>query len=214
MSVYTIIEENELNDFLSNYDVGELTDFRGISDGISNTNYFVDTDRGRYVLTIFEQHDFEEMQYFLNLMHHLAEHQVPSADPVANRQGHYLSLFKGKPIALVERLKGSNITETTINHCEQLGVAMGKMHTAGLSFDERQENPRGPAWCQHTAQKVIDKLNDDELEGVIAHEGAIVVRTGSHTSAVLSTSITPVTMCCCMTWRSPPMTGASMKTSA
>jgi len=162
MSVYTIIEENELKDFLSNYDVGELTDFQGISDGIENTNYFVDTDRGRYVLTIFEQHDFGEMQYFLNLMHHLADHQVPSANPVADRQGHYLSLFKDKPIALVERLKGGSITKTTVSHCEQLGAAMGKMHAAGMSFDERQENPRGPAWCQHTAQKVIDKLDDDD----------------------------------------------------
>ena len=159
MSVYTIIEENELKDFLSNYDVGELTDLQGISDGIENTNYFVNTDRGRYVLTIFEQHDFEEMQYFLNLMHHLADHQVPSANPVADAQGHYLNLFKGKPIALVERLKGGSITETSVKHCEQLGAAMGKMHAAGLSFDERQENPRGPAWCQQTAQKVIDKLD-------------------------------------------------------
>ncbi len=170
MSVYTIIEENALRSFLSNYDVGELESFQGISDGIENTNYFVNTDRGRFVLTIFEQHSFEEMQYYLNLMHHLADHEVPSANPVADKQGAYLSLFKEKPIALVERLNGGSILKTTTGHCQQLGSAMGKMHTAGLSYEAHQPNPRGPAWCQHTAQQVFGKLSaadqrmlDDEV---------------------------------------------------
>ncbi len=162
MSVYTIIEENELKSFLSNYDVGELLDYQGISDGIENTNYFVNSTSGRFVLTIFEQHSFEEMQYYLNLMHHLADHQVPSANPVADKQGNYLSKFKNKPIALVERLNGGSIIKTTVNHCQQLGIAMGKMHTAGLSFKSRQNNPRGPAWCQQTALKVMEKLSGSE----------------------------------------------------
>ncbi len=162
MSVYTTIEENELRAFLSNYAVGELDNFQGISDGIENTNYFVNTTTGRFVLTIFEHHDFEEMQYYLNLMHHLADHKVPSANPVANKQGNYLSLFKDKPIALVERLDGGSIINTTINHCELLGAAMGKMHTAGLSYEAKQLNPRGPSWCQHTASKVMEKLSGDE----------------------------------------------------
>lgn len=162
MSVYTIIEDDELKTFLSNYDVGDLQSFQGISDGIENTNYFVDTSRGRFVLTIFEHHSFEEMQYYLNLMHHLADHKVPSANPVADRQGNYLSLFKDKPIALVERLNGGSITDTTVNHCQQLGAAMGKMHAAGLSYEAKLTNPRGPSWCQHTALEIIDKLSEDE----------------------------------------------------
>jgi homoserine kinase type II len=162
MSVYTTIEENELRTFLSNYAVGELESFQGISDGIENTNYFVNTTTGRFVLTIFEHHDFEEMQYYLNLMHHLADHKVPSANPVADKDGQYLSHYKDKPIALVERLEGSSIIDTTVNHCEQLGIAMGKMHAAGLSYDAKQANPRGPSWCQHTASRVIDKLPSSE----------------------------------------------------
>ncbi len=162
MSVYTTIEENELQVFLANYDIGELDHYQGISDGIENTNYFVNTSQGRFVLTIFEHHSFEEMQYYLDLMHHLADQKVPSATPVADKQGNYLSHFKGKPIALVERLSGGSITEISVYHCEQLGMAMGKMHAAGLSFDSRQDNPRGPLWCQQTAQKVLQKLNADE----------------------------------------------------
>ena len=162
MSVYTTIEENELVTFLSNYSVGELENFQGISDGIENTNYFVDTNRGHFVLTIFEHHDFKEMQYYLNLMHHLADHNVPSANPVADKQGNYLSHFKDKPIALVERLSGGSITRTSVNHCQQLGAAMGKMHAAGLSYDAKETNPRGPSWCQHTALQLIDKLSTSE----------------------------------------------------
>ncbi len=166
MSVYTTIESDELEDFLSRYSVGKLVEYQGISDGIENTNYFVDTQNGenkRYVLTIFEHHTFEEMQYYLNLMHHLADHQVPSANPVADKEGHYLRTLKHKPTALVERLAGGSIRDTTVAHCEQIGTAMGKMHAAGLSFDAHQANPRGPAWCVQTAEALQQKLPENDL---------------------------------------------------
>ncbi len=167
MSVYTTIEREQLEQFLLNYNVGELKDYRGISDGIENTNYFVDTVKEgaelRFVLTIFEHHNFEEMQYYLNLMHHLADHQVPSANPVADNQGHYLRTFADKPIALVERLLGGSITKTTLSICEQIGSAMGKMHAAGLSFKQQQANSRGPHWFVETATILQEKLTADEL---------------------------------------------------
>jgi homoserine kinase type II len=162
MSVYTRIETHELETYLSGFSVGELVDYEGISDGIENTNYFVDTSQGRFVLTIFEHHMVEEMQYFLNLMHHLADHGVPSADPVADNQGRYLNSFKDKPIALVKRLNGHSIVETTVDHCRQLGDAMGRMHAAGLEFTEKQENPRGPHWFRTTATKVMPQLSTDD----------------------------------------------------
>ena len=168
MSVYTTIERDQLEQFLANYNVGELKDYRGISDGIENTNYFVDTIKDgaeqRFVLTIFEHHDLDEMQYYLNLMHHLADHKVPSANPVADNGGHYLRLFAGKPIALVERLAGGSITETTVSICEQIGAAMGKMHTAGLSYDAHQPNPRGPHWFVETANVLQEKLPAEDLQ--------------------------------------------------
>ena len=163
MSVYTTIETGELEDFLTNYPVGELVDYRGISDGIENTNYFVDTDQGRFVLTLFEHHDFDEMQYYLGLMHYLADHQVPSANPVADNDGGYLRMLKQKPAALVERLDGGSIRDTTLSHCEQIGTAMGKMHAAGLDYPAHQPNPRGPAWCVSTADAVKPKLPADEV---------------------------------------------------
>lgn len=168
MSVFTPIEREQLVQFLLNYNVGELKDYRGISEGIENTNYFVNTIKEgaelRFVLTIFEHHNFEEMQYYLNLMHHLADHKVPSADPVADNQGHYLRMFSGKPIALVERLPGDSIIATTPSHCRQIGAAMGTMHSAGLSFEAHQPNPRGTAWFVQAATALQEKLPAEELQ--------------------------------------------------
>ena len=166
MSVYTTIETDELAGFLSNYSVGTLGDYEGISDGIENTNYFVNTrngDDGRFVLTLFEHHTFEQMQYYLGLMHHLTDHQVPSADPVADNNGNYVRMFKQKPAALVHRLNGGSIRETSIAHCEQIGAAMGKMHSAGLTYEAHQPNPRGPAWCTRTAEAVYSELSDEDV---------------------------------------------------
>jgi len=168
MSVYTTIERDQLAQLLTNYNVGELSDYRGISEGIENTNYFVDTikdgARQRFVLTIFEHHDFQEMQYYLDLMHHLADHKVPSANPVADNEGHYLRMFGDKPIALVERLAGGSIIDTTVSHCLQIGEAMGKMHAAGLSFEQHQPNPRGPHWFVETANALQEKLPAEDLQ--------------------------------------------------
>ena len=160
MSVYTTIEQHELDAFLGHYPVDVLDSFAGISEGIENTNYFVDCkDGARFVLTIFEHHSFDEMQFFLNLMHHLADHGVPSANPVADNHGQYLRILKDKPAALVERLKGHSIRETTETHCAQIGAALGKLHSAGLSFDASLSNPRGPHWCKETADLVLSKLS-------------------------------------------------------
>lgn len=164
MSVYTTIQHQELVEFLTFYNVGGLKGFQGISDGIENTNYFVDTQNARYVLTIFETHSFEDMQYYLGLMHHLADHKVPSADPVADKEGQYLRVLKGKPAALVKRLNGGSIKETNVHHCAQIGDAMGKMHSAGLSYQPKNENSRGPKWFVQTANQLQEKLPADDLK--------------------------------------------------
>ncbi len=160
MSVYTTIAQQDLEHFLGNYAVGAPTTFTGISEGVENTNYFVDTSSGqRFVLTIFEHHNFVEMQYFLGLMHHLADHGVPSANPVADKAGNYLRVLMDKPAALVERLAGDSICAATLAHCAQIGSALGKLHSAGLSYAAHQPNPRGMTWCTHTASRVLCKLS-------------------------------------------------------
>jgi len=162
MSVYTTVERDELEEVLSHYSLGVLLEYEGISAGIENTNYFVTTSQGEYVLTLFEALTANELPYFLDLMAHLAEHDVPSAHPIADEQGKYLRQLNGKPAALVMRLKGHNIETTNRNQCAELGKALGHLHVVGQSFNGYRQNLRGPHWWQVTAREVLPKLSQVE----------------------------------------------------
>lgn len=161
MSVFTPVSHDELVELLKVYDAGSLVDFEGISDGIENTNYFVTTDRREMVLTLFETHSMEEMGFFLDLMAHVSEHDIPSAHPVAGLDGHYLRMFNGKPAALVERLAGTSLDHPTDQQCATLGTTMARLHLASVSFSGKRENGRGHAWRMSTAEKLFDHLDAD-----------------------------------------------------
>lgn len=158
MSVYTRVEPEQLEEFLKNYDLGSLEQQQGISDGIENTNYFVSTTKGKYVLTLFESLDAEELPFFLDLMAFLAEHEVPSAHPLADRQGDYLRILNDKPAALVQRLSGAWVPEPAAAQCAALGTVLGRLHRVGQAFPRQRENPRGPHWWRVTAERVMEHL--------------------------------------------------------
>ncbi|MDH3979066.1 MAG: homoserine kinase [Gammaproteobacteria bacterium] len=164
MSVFTKVERDELVALLRHYDTGELLDYEGISDGIENTNYFVTTVQREMVLTLFETHSFDEMGYFLDLMAHVAEHGIPSAHPVADRDGHYLRMFKDKPTALVDRLEGTSLDHPTDAQCATLGSTMAKLHLAARSFSDTRSNGRGHDWRMATAEKLLAKLPDQDAQ--------------------------------------------------
>ncbi|MEJ2141511.1 MAG: homoserine kinase [Gammaproteobacteria bacterium] len=164
MSVYTTIERDELDAFLQHYPVGKLLDYEGISAGIENTNYFVDTEQGRFVLTIFESLSREELPFFLDLMAHLAEHDVPSAHPKADNEGRYLRELKQKPAALVQRLAGASVEHPSVVQCAALGKALGHLHVAGQSFSGNRDNERGPHWWHETASAVMPHLSGEEQQ--------------------------------------------------
>ena len=107
MAVYTDITDQELEDFLARFDVGKALAFKGIAEGVENSNFLLDTDTGRFILTIYERRvRAEELPYFLGLMRWLAEHGFPSATPVADRQGQLLSSIRGKPAAIASFMTG------------------------------------------------------------------------------------------------------------
>lgn len=166
MSVYTTLDHNDLSEFLKAYEIGELSDFQGISEGIENTNYFVNTLhnglRQSFVLTIFESIGFDELPYFLELTAYLSEHNVPCAHPIADRDGEYLQTLKGKPAALVQRLPGRSIVNPTAGDCRQVGEVLARLHIAGEEFPVYRANPRGLEWKTRTAAAVMDKLPADE----------------------------------------------------
>ncbi|MCW8829506.1 MAG: homoserine kinase [Gammaproteobacteria bacterium] len=164
MSVYTVVERNELEAYLGNYSLGELIDYQGISAGIENTNYFVTTSEKPLVLTLFENHTADELGYFLDLMAFLAEHGIPSAHPIADNSGHYLRELNGKPAALVMRLRGTNVEQPSEAQCRALGEALGRMHLAGQSFTGQRDNDRGPHWWNTTRQALADRLPAEDRD--------------------------------------------------
>jgi len=163
VSVYTNITENELKDFLTQYNLGTLTSFEGISAGIENTNYFVDTTKGRFVLTIFEHHQLDELGYFLNIMAFMAEHNIPTAHPEKTNDGDYLKILKNKPAALVERLTGSGVDLPSLTQVKVMGEQLAKFHLAGNDFDQHRDNDRGLDWMKNTLQSISKQLTPTEF---------------------------------------------------
>jgi len=163
MSVYTRVERNELEQFLTEYSIGELVDYEGISAGIENTNYFVTTTQGQYVLTLFEALGMNDLPYFLDMTAHLADEGVPCPHPIPDNNNHYLRKLNEKPAALVTRLQGINVITPNVEQVTALGSHLGHMHVAGQSFKQTRPNARGPHWWVETSKQVSSKLNDDEL---------------------------------------------------
>ena len=163
MAVYTRITEADLRALLAEYSIGELEGFRGISAGITNTNYFLDTTTGRWVLTLFEQDDNGPLPFFMQLMDHLAGHGVPGAHPVARNDGGFLSRVRERPAALVYRLTGASITEPQPRHCGSLGGVVAEMHRAVRSFGESQNNTRDLAWIADARDRLAAHLATDTV---------------------------------------------------
>lgn len=160
MSVFTPVSEADLAQWLRNYSLGELRVSEPIEAGIENTNYFVTTTQGRYVLTLFERLPAEELPFYLQLMAHLARHGIPCPAPIADLSDRYLGVLNGKPAALVTRLPGRSLEEPHPAHCAELGALLARMHLAGRSYSAFLENPRGPKWWRLAARDVAPFLDD------------------------------------------------------
>ncbi len=163
MSVYTPVSEAQLADWLRGYSVGAPAAFEPIESGIENTNYFVTTSQGRYVLTLFERLPAGELPFYLELMAHLARHGIPSPAPIANLSDQYLSRLNGKPAALVTRLPGKSIARPGERECTELGALLARMHLAGRSYAAYLDNPRGPKWWRVAARAVRPFLDAQAL---------------------------------------------------
>jgi homoserine kinase type II len=164
LSVYTPVSEGELAEWLGNYSVGTLVSCEPIRAGIENTNYFVTTTQGRYVLTLFERLPAGELPFYVNLMAHLARHGIPCPAPLADLSDRYLRSLNGKPAALVTRLPGRSIERPGAAECAELGALLARMHLAGRSYSAYLENPRGPKWWRLAAREVAPFLDSEHRE--------------------------------------------------
>lgn len=161
MAVFTALQRAEAAAFLTQFDLGTLVDFEGITTGIENTNYFVTTDRGRYVLTLFERLTFKQLPFYLELMRHFARRDLPVPAPQENRAGSLLSEIKGKPAALVTRLEGKAVIDPTPHQCALVGAVLARLHLAGRDFAPFQPHLRGIGWWKETVPRLEPHVPDD-----------------------------------------------------
>jgi homoserine kinase type II len=159
MSVYTAVTPEELRAWLGQYSLGSLVELKGIAAGVENTNYFVTTTHGRYVLTLFERMAPESLPYYLNLMAHLASHGIPCPQPIASLDNRYVNPLKGKPACIVTRLNGAPQMQPTATHCAEVGEMLADLHLAARSYPAELANPRGPHWWRETARLVMPHLD-------------------------------------------------------
>jgi homoserine kinase type II len=148
VAVYTDISDAELAAFLADYDIGAPLSFKGIAEGVENSNFLLETDRGRFFLTIYERRvRAADLPFFLGFMQHLAQHGFPSATPIADRQGRLFGELRGKPAAIVSFLTGLSVRRPTPAHCRQAGVGLAWLHEAGRGFALHRVNDLGhQAW--------------------------------------------------------------------
>jgi homoserine kinase type II len=180
MAVYTDVSFEELEVFLTAYDLGEPHVFKGIAEGVSNSNYFLQTEKGTYILTLYEMRvETSDLPFYLGLMEHLARAGIRCPTPVRARDGAVSGVLNGRAAAVLTFLDGVSLRRPTAEHCQQAGLALAELHQAGASFPGRRANALGPkGWrmladdCTGQADTVADGLRALIEEELTALESA------------------------------------------
>lgn len=164
MAVFTPVSESDANQLLADYDLGTLVSLTGISAGIENSNFFLTTSQGEFVLTVFEVLEAAQLPFYVELMHHLASRQVPVPMPQTRRDGVRISNLHDKPAIIVTRLAGEWVRQPSAAHCEIAARTMAQSHLAAKDFVIYQPNLRGLDWWKITAPKVIHHLSRNQRD--------------------------------------------------
>ena len=180
MAVYTEVSDEDIISFLSHYDIGRVVSFKGIAEGVENSNYLLLTDRSPFIVTLYEKRvSVDDLPFFLGLMEHLAGRGVSCPTPIAGRDGVALRELCGRPAAIIGFLNGVWPRRIRHEHCAALGAAMAELHIAGEDFALSRPNALSTAgWrplfepCRARADRVFDGLEaiiEDELRHLEAH---------------------------------------------
>lgn len=165
MAVFTEVSDKDARELLRRLSLGQLTALRGIQGGIENTNYFLTTDQGEWVLTLFERLSAEQLPFYLYLMKHLAHQGIPVPDPQADaKSGDILHKVCGKPAAIVQKLRGQSQLQPQPVHCAAVGDMLARMHLAARSYEREQPNLRGLPWWNETVPTVLPHLDQAQAE--------------------------------------------------
>src|SRR5689334_7116923 len=164
MAVYTDVAAEELAEFLKSYDIGELLSYKGIAEGVENSNFSMHTTKGSYILTLYEKRVAEgDLPYFLSLMAHLAERGVSCPQPAKNRSGAVYSTLAGRPAAIINFLEGMWPRRPNAAHCAGVGEALAKMHLAGRDFPLFRANPLSVAGWHQLFERAADRADKVQI---------------------------------------------------
>jgi len=167
MAVFTALSHDEVDALLEHYSLGRLRDLQGIASGIENSNFFLTTDRGRYVLTVFERLTPAQLPFYLGLMQHLARKGLPVPEPYETRGQALFCLARDKPAAIVARLAGKAVEAPGPAHCEQVGRFLAQMHLGASDYTVFQPNLRGLGWWKSTASTLQPYLSEARFHELV-----------------------------------------------
>ena len=173
MAVYTHVDDRTLSAFMGQYDLGQPILFKGIAEGVENSNYLLETEKSRLILTLYEKRaNPEDLPYFLNMMEHLADAGLPAPRPIRDKNGIALQTLKERPACLIAFLKGVSVDDTDEDHCAALGTNLAKMHRAFDSFTETRPNNLSLDGWKGLANKTARGANSVQagLAQIIAEE--------------------------------------------
>lgn len=173
MAVFTQVSEYDVQALLADYTLGDLIALKGIAAGIENSNFFLTTTQGEFVLTVFEVLKADQLPFYIELMHHLAQQAIPVPQPQTRRDGLRISILHDKPAAIVSKLPGSFEPAPSPAHCAIAGETLARAHLAGQSFSIQQPNLRSLSWWEKTAPIVhpfLDLPQSQLLQDTLAEQ--------------------------------------------
>ncbi len=173
MAVYTDVSADDLADFLSLYDIGELLSYKGIAEGVENSNFLLHTSKGAFILTLYEKRvAADDLPFFLSLMAYLAERGVRCPQPARNRKGEVYSTLAGRPAAIINFLEGMWPRRPSAAHCAGVGEALAKMHLAGRDFPLIRKNPLSVAGWRSLFDLAAPRADSVQsgLRALLSHE--------------------------------------------
>ena len=181
MAVFTEVSKKDAREVLRRLQIGELVELRGIEGGIENTNYFLTSTQGEFVLTLFERLTAEQLPFYLHLMKHLAHGGIPVPEPRADKYGEILHTVAGKPAAVVSKLRGKSQLAPEPVHCAAVGAMLARMHLVGRDYDRHQPNLRGLPWWNETVPVVLPHIDDAQaalLRSELAYQNHVAASAG------------------------------------
>ena len=179
MAVYTDVSFEDLEVFLQSYELGHAHVFKGIAEGVSNSNYYLQTSTGAYILTLYEKRvEADDLPFYLGLMEHLARAGLRCPTPVHSKSGKLTGILNGRPAAILTFLDGVSLRRPTVEHCAKTGRALAELHQAGAGFTGKRKNSFGlQGWkqlaadCSASADSVASGMRaliEDELASLEA----------------------------------------------